>query len=104
MKIKNWIQLFLFLSIISIGVFAGLSKKSKLTDCQQNGKAIIISKDKRKKRGYYIKYQYSIKGKVYTTSESLDREKDDDLFVGDTIDIVVSCSDNNISSFKNVYK
>ena len=101
MKTKHWIQLLLFLSIISLGVFAALYEKSKLTDCYQHSKAIIINKDRRIKRGYFIKYQYSVKGKVYTTSESLDKEKEDNVFVGDTINIIVSCSDNNVSSFNN---
>lgn len=102
MKTKHWFQLFLLLGIISLGVFSALYNKSKLTDCHQNYKATIITKDKRKKRGYFIKYKYEIKGKIYTTSESLDKEKENKVFVGDTINIIVSCSDDNVSSFKNI--
>lgn len=102
MKTIHWIQLLLFLGIISLGIFAALYNKSKLTDCHRNSKAIVVNKYRLKKRGYFIKYQYKIKEKNYTTSESLDKEIENSVFAGDTINIIVSCSDNNVSSFKNI--
>lgn len=100
MKTINWIQLGLLVSLILLGVFAAIYDNSKLTECNLNGKAVIVDKSKRKSRGYFIKYQYEIEGNTYTSSESLDKEEELIFKMGDTIDIAISCGDFNVSRYK----
>lgn len=103
MKAKNWIQLILLIGLILLGIIAGFYDKIKLEDCSIEGKAIIISKNKRKSRGFFIKYKYEIDTKEFEMSESIKKKIEVETFnVGDTIDIDISCTDFSISKFKKI--
>ena len=102
MKTKNWIQLVLLVGIILFGILASVYDKNKLTECNQDGQAVIINIDERIKRGYFIKYKYKVNGVTYTASEPLEKDKEFVVFAGDSIDIIISCADNNVSRFKNI--
>ncbi|MFN7117146.1 MAG: hypothetical protein ACK4TA_10135 [Saprospiraceae bacterium] len=102
MKTTNWIQLILLIGLILLGVFASIYDTNKLKECSQEGKAVIISKNRRKNRGYFIKYEYQVNGKIYSASESIDKNEELIFNLGDSIDITMSCSDYNVSRYKKI--
>ena len=103
MKTQNWIQLFLLVSLLLFGILAGIYDRSKLQTCSQEGKAVIIDKYEMKSRGYFIKYEYIVNGAIYTKSEPITGKVEVNSFhVGDTIDIIVSCTDHNVSTHKKI--
>jgi len=101
MKTKIWIQLLLLVGLILGIVFSYMNKKSKLNECCKEIQAVIISKDHRHSRGDFIKYRYIVSDVSYTSSEPLAKEEENIFFVGDTINIIISCSDNDVSKFRN---
>lgn len=66
--------------------------------CQKETKAIIVFIKTNDKRGNTAKYKYIIDNKTYYYYESIGR--DSPLFIGDTVDIIYTCEDHNISNFK----
>lgn len=103
MKLVNWIQLFLLVFLILLGISAAIYDKMQLSKCRKEGKAIIVSKNKRKGRGHVMKYKYQVDENRFTTSESIKKKVEVQTFnVGDTIDITYSCSDPNVSKFKKI--
>ncbi|MFN7703198.1 MAG: hypothetical protein ACK57K_02120 [Chryseotalea sp.] len=101
MKLTNWIQLILLVSLISIGVFASLYQQSKLNECAKEITGIIVDKHKRRNKGYYIKYKYYFENQEYYSSESLDSDVEvNTLNIGDSLKILISCEDASISEHK----
>ncbi|GAA4440342.1 hypothetical protein GCM10023188_37470 [Pontibacter saemangeumensis] len=102
MKLKNWIQIVLLVGLISLGIGSAFYEKFLLDECSKDWKATVVDMHERRKRGYYMKYQYYVNGKKFSSTEPI-RDTEVSLFnVGDTINITVSCSYPDVSSYKPI--
>ncbi len=103
MKLSNWIQLLLLVLLILLGIIAAKYDRIQLSKCSKESKAIIINKNKRKGRGYVMKYEYYVNNSRFTTSESLKKKIEVQSFnIGDTISIMYGCHDSNVSKFLKI--
>jgi hypothetical protein len=103
MKFKNWLQLTILVALISLGVFASLSDRSKIEECSKELKGFIVDKSERKNRGVFIKYKYKVGPQEYSSSEPLNSDLEvRSLNIGDSLEILVSCEDASVSEHKSL--
>ena len=97
---KRIVSLFFVIFIISFGILYSCYEQHALSECNKESKAIIVDKYRIRSRGYFMKYEYFVDGKKYSTSESLSSKREVEHFLfGDTIDIFYNCKDHSISRF-----
>lgn len=84
--------------LIWYGMYITVQENDMLTSCSYETKAIVIDKYSLRKKGYTVKYRYTVNGKNFSTSESINSSQKDSFAIGSTISISYSCEDHNVSS------
>ena len=103
MSKKFWLLLIPLLSIISVGILAGIYDKNQLENCSIESIGIIYDIDKRKSRGYFVQYEYIVNEEIYKSSESIRTKIDYNNFnIGDTIKIHYACDSPNSSKYMSI--
>ena len=98
MPFKYRIALIFLIVVFTLGIGTSIRDRRQLKECHNKQQAKVIDLYTLKKRGGFMKYTYQVAGKTYRTTESLKGEiRINDLTLGDTLIIKVSCRDPNVS-------
>ena len=100
MKLRYFLTLLFTVGVIWYGMYITGVENEMLASCSNETQAIVIDKYSQRKKGYTIKYKYSVNGEKFSTSESILDSQIDSFDVGSTIFIKYSCEDHNVSSIK----
>jgi len=103
MEVKYWIALFVTIGLFSLGIVGSMLEDKSLRDCSKITKAVVVDFYQIKSRGYFVRYNYIIDSISLEKTVSLpEKIKVDQIKIGDSIDVIYSCSNWNYSDFKPI--
>ena len=91
-------MLLFLIGILGFGFYISKKHIKMLEECSKESIAIVLSKYNKPKKNNTLKYSYLVQGKTYITNESIDDEYFNYFEIGDSILILYSCEDPNVST------
>ena len=103
METRYCLALLILVGLLSLGIIGSIIEDDSLTKCHNLTKGIVTDVYQIKSRGYFVKYKYLVDSSYY--SKTVSKPKwimVGNINIGDSIDIVYSCSNSSFSDFAPV--